>query len=137
MDPIPSGRALVVQRRPARRCEDARVAAPITDFDEALAALMAWLGRPVRISAFAVHGPAQAQVLDAEGVLAAGWDPDVLRANGFEGSAILRLEEMPGFSLYLVREDFEELRDLGDHLTLRTGGLGVAIGPRFTPGPRS
>ncbi len=113
------------------------MAEPITDFDAALARLMEWLGRPVRISAFAAHERAQAQVLDVEGVLAAGWDPDVLRANGFEGSAILRLEELPAFSLYLVREDFEDLRDHGGRVVGRAGGLGVAITPRFTPGPRS
>lgn len=102
------------------------------DFDALLAALMERLGTRVRISVCAAQQPRpSAQVLDMEGTITAGWDPEVLRENGFEDGAIFRIEEADGFSLYLLREDFQEAELHGDRVLIRTGGVAVVVQPPF------
>lgn len=100
------------------------------DFDGALLALLDRVGRPVRVSVCAALGSRPtSQVVDVEGTLAAGWDPEVLRANGVEDGAVFGIDETEAFSLYLLREDFKRAEQHGERLVLFTGGVAVVVQP--------
>lgn len=100
-------------------------------YDQTLAALMGRIGQRVRVSVFSGREDTHAHVVDVEGTLTAGWDPDVLRDNGVGDAAIFRMADVDGFTLYLLREDFADAQEDADRLLIRTGGIAVAVGPPF------
>lgn len=97
------------------------------DFDQALAALMDWVGRRARIE---VAGPDErgGMVLAAEGVLTARWDPGVMAQNAGEEGAIFHLVDTD-VSLFVMPSDFDRgwRREDGSVL-LWIGGTAVGVG---------
>lgn len=102
-------------------------------FDEALTALMPLLDHEVELVVGAIGADDDEAPIVVEGTLTAGWDPDVMEAEGLDELVIFRIADSH-VRMVLSRAAFGGAESLENGtVRIRTAGVEVSIAPAGRP----